>query len=489
MFAVIVLKGEQADQRTLLEKETTGREERISPLFKHSWFTRLWTVQEVALADIHNVQVVCGKNTISWTRLMGATESLRLNGYHWGNYQEAMALQKDLSIYLQQHLHPEIRIMLEQKPHYNMHTPSVSHILCWTRSKAVTEPRDMVFGLLGIFTALGIDSFVPDYTKSVEEVYRQAAIMAISHDRNLDILFEAASDNRRTGLNSWVPDWSSRGYTGTDMRGAITNAHFCACGPANPRYHFSAGENHLHLRGKLLDTVIYRAETMNMRCINDIDAISRALRGGGQGPIGDDLASLLNAIRETHGVFQVMRAWTDVSTWYVSYPAPGETPKTALRRTLLYDDPETNGTAELDAAFESWYHVMTTSDAGLDTLAWGGLRTATTTTATVTDLEAAPIMKLITTTGMNGYFYKAMVFSNRKCFFTTEEGYFGTGPDLIQDGDRIAVIAGLCMPLVVRPMENGRFRLVTHAYVHGIMYGEAWPEGGDGGKVEEIVLV
>ena len=59
----------------------------------------------------------------------------------------------------------------------------------------------MVLGLLGILNALGIDNFIPGYTKSVKEVYRQAAIMAISHDRNLDILFETASDNRRTSLN------------------------------------------------------------------------------------------------------------------------------------------------------------------------------------------------------------------------------------------------------------------------------------------------
>ncbi|KAL9627452.1 MAG: hypothetical protein Q9204_006557 [Flavoplaca sp. TL-2023a] len=357
---------EDAIRRALLQKgkdlakeeETTGCEERISPLFNRSWFTRLWTVQEVALADFHKVQVVCGKNAISWTRLIGATEILRVNGYHRGNY-EAMALQKDLGIYLQQHLHPEIRIMLEQKPHYNMHTPSVSHILTWTRGKTATEPRDKVFGLLGIFTALGIDSFVPDYTKSVEEIYRQAATMAILHDKSLNILFEAASDNRRADLDSWVPDWSDAGYSGKDMRAAMINKHFCACGPTNPRYHFSTAQNYLHLRGKLLDTVTYRAETMNMKCINEVHTILRIFRGGTQGPSGDDRASLRDdranlrsVMSELHGAFQVMRAWTNVSTWYAGYPAPGETPKTALRRTLLYDDPETNADARLDAAFE-----------------------------------------------------------------------------------------------------------------------------------------
>ena len=323
---------------------------------------------------------------------MGAIESLQLNGHNWGKYQEARLLQKTLDMYLQQYLRPEIQIMLEQKSCYNIHTTSVSYILYWTRSKAATEPSDMVLGLLGIFNALDIDSFIPDYMEFVEEVYRQAAIMAVSYDRNLDILFEAATDNRRTGLNSWVLDWSDIGYKSTDMHGAITNTHFCASGPANPMYHFSAVRNHLHLPDKLLDTVFYSAETMNMRCINEIDAILRTLCGSVQVPAGNDMARPLNTVRELHGAFQIMCAWANVSTWYASYPAPGEMLRTALRRTLLYDFLEANGTAGLDTVFESLYHVMITIDAGLGILAWGGL--------TSTAWEEARTMDILTTIEM-----------------------------------------------------------------------------------------
>ena len=44
------------------------------------------------------------------------------------------------------------------------------------------------------------------------------------------------------------------------------------------------------------------------------------------------------------------------------------------------------------------------------------------------------------------------------------------------------------MPLMAKPGKKIGFRLVTHVYVHGIMYGEAWPKNGDGGEWEEIVL-
>ena len=74
-----------------------------------------------------------------------------------------------------------------------------------------------------------------------------------------------------------------------------------------------------------------------------------------------------------------------------------------------------------------------------------------------------------------------MVFSNLKCAFTTEKGYLGMGPELIRDDDRIAVIARVCMPLLIWSVMEGGYRLVTHAYVHGSMYGEPWPRNRETG--------
>ena len=59
------------------------------------------------------------------------------------------------------------------------------------------------------------------------------------------------------------------------MRGAILTLTSAPPIPQIPMYHFSATRNHLHLPGKLLDTVFYLAEAMNTRSINEIDAISR----------------------------------------------------------------------------------------------------------------------------------------------------------------------------------------------------------------------
>jgi len=114
-----------------------------------------------------------------------------------------------------------------------------------------------------------------------------------------------------------------------------------------------------------------------------------------------------------------------------------------------------------------------------------------------------------------GYFHSSAIpFSNRKGFFVTEAGRMGTAAarvetsqngraravNLVQAGDKIAVVAGLEMPIILRPVvdgggtvdgaqEDGKrvYELVTHAYVHGIMYGEAWED--ESAVLEEIILV
>ena len=61
-----------------------------------------------------------------------------------------------------------------------------------------------------------------------------------------------------------------------------------------------------------------------------------------------------------------------------------------------------------------------------------------------------------------------------------------TGQDKISDRDIVAVMAGLNMPLILAPVGK-HFRLVEHAYVHKIIYREAWPK--DRNKLRIIIII
>lgn len=125
------------------------------------------------------------------------------------------------------------------------------------------RPKRQGLHPFGLLQELGVGSPIPDYSKSVEDVYREATITSIEHDRTLEILFQAASDHRHPGLQSWVPDWSDTGWMGIDVRASMNI--FCAFGSAHPTWNFSTNRQHLLLSGKLVDKLVYRTAILNVK--------------------------------------------------------------------------------------------------------------------------------------------------------------------------------------------------------------------------------
>lgn len=81
-------------------------------------------------------------------------------------------------------------------------------LLLLARPQDSTESRDKIFAFQGLLTLLGVQAPAPDNSKSVAEVYREAAALAIRHDNSLSILSSVTGTTGVSQLPSWVPDWS-----------------------------------------------------------------------------------------------------------------------------------------------------------------------------------------------------------------------------------------------------------------------------------------
>ncbi|KAG6005387.1 hypothetical protein E4U54_000357 [Claviceps lovelessii] len=70
---------------------------------------------------------------------------------------------------------------------------------------------------------------------------------------------------------------------------------------------------------------------------------------------------------------------------------------------------------------------------------------------------------------------------NRHALCVTQERLIGLMPLLTRDGDMVVIFHGCDVPYVIRPAqeEQGCYRLVGEAYVHGVMNGEAMQNGRD----------
>jgi len=67
-----------------------------------------------------------------------------------------------------------------------------------------------------------------------------------------------------------------------------------------------------------------------------------------------------------------------------------------------------------------------------------------------------------------------------RVLFSTAGSKVGLGPSRMRSGDLVYIIRNTLTPFVLRPVEGrpGHFQLIGDAYVHGLMYGEAFESFG-----------
>jgi hypothetical protein len=83
---------------------------------------------------------------------------------------------------------------------------SVFELLTANKGKGAADTRDMVFALLGLSTDGRSDSFQPDYSKSVRQVYKETVKDVISREDNLAFLACAGGPKNKTEFPTWVVD-------------------------------------------------------------------------------------------------------------------------------------------------------------------------------------------------------------------------------------------------------------------------------------------
>ncbi|KAI1366569.1 heterokaryon incompatibility protein-domain-containing protein [Xylaria arbuscula] len=79
---------------------------------------------------------------------------------------------------------------------------------------------------------------------------------------------------------------------------------------------------------------------------------------------------------------------------------------------------------------------------------------------------------------INREFWGATSPCQFRTLFVTKGGRIGLGPDILQPGDQVWLLAGAKLPFLLRASSSGRMTMVGEAYVDGMMFGELWTEDG-----------
>jgi hypothetical protein len=158
----------------------------LHDLGKRPWFERLWIWQEIQLAN-HRAIVQCGYDKISW--------------YHFRCAMMSLYETKGVPSFLLREQLKFLRPLVRDRQGYPL-----SLLFNAVRERKCSEPRDRVYGLLGIAPPGFASKIRPQYSSSIGDVYRDACLVHLDLVRRLDLLHGCELDERQIEAPSWVPD-------------------------------------------------------------------------------------------------------------------------------------------------------------------------------------------------------------------------------------------------------------------------------------------
>jgi hypothetical protein len=371
----------------------------LAKLLARPWVSRVWVHQEAILGQERTI-VICGTDVIPWSVLIDATSTLR-----WKPLRFSESLQ-DLQNAIRQWRG------FSTLPRHGF--PDILDSLQFLRPCECSMPCDRVYAAFGLSGTSLVDmGIVPDYTKSVQEVFEQAAWWYIQSTGDVNIISYVANRNTLPNLPSWVPDWTA------DM--VPFRLHRSNAGRGSKARYSRPSNGKLAVTGSIL-THISQARPCGTH-LRTPTGLSRASALFAQFLVclardGLIIPTAENLSRYT-GIF-----WQN---FFEDPKATTERPSRKLAEAVLR-----RAFALPDAADHEFSKVS-----------------------------------------LNSAAFDAWWCCRQRCFFNGSKGEHGLGPATTRPGDVVAMILGADEAVTLRPLDNGYYHLVGPTWISGYMDGEA----------------
>ncbi|KAI1088080.1 HET-domain-containing protein [Rostrohypoxylon terebratum] len=437
---------------------------------RRPWFSRVWVIQELAMAK-QDPLVVCGHKSTSWSIFMKAEEFVSRKVFTEIGMVHRKELSHDGQIPLGQipieeaddspeNENIEVTGKWKTGVLQDLYTimrseggESLRRLLLISRSSQATDPRDRIYGLLGLLKADPPDPPNPDhlievdYRKSTAEVYTDAMAHIFAQGEGPYTLsglsppgISAAAPHitelpptvPQPTLPSWVPDFSKQfGDNAPHTNGTIfwPPAGIGVSGPgADCNNGRRLGDKRtLHVEGLFVDT------------IEDVTVL---------GPSFESLPSQLIHIASLAEIAKRRPCVLEPSIRpYVELYKRKE----PLWRVLVSNKRWNSGYDPAPDSYEAMYRKLLSG------------------VVTKDESEEGEYVKSL----------KSDV--GKSSFFTTTSGFVGICVPDSRKGDTVAILFGSPVPFVLRPRsdtihinggERPTYSLIGASYVSGIMSGE-----------------
>lgn len=241
----------------------------LAALFEREYWNRLWIVQE--LFNAASIDVYCGSS----------------QPLPWDVYQTASRVFLQYKRDLEEFLPRSHSIMTRKQYSYSqilaysgpgslpeldslvsLGDEALLEVLRECRGKLSSDPKDKVFGILGILDREVREEFAVDYGKSVKDVFTDVVDFLLTTTERLDVICEAIHFPvyvSSANLPTWVPDWSHVPATSSILLSPGTD--FAASRDAKANYRFlEERRNRLEISAISLGYISWHGITVGTLC-------------------------------------------------------------------------------------------------------------------------------------------------------------------------------------------------------------------------------
>lgn len=412
----------------------------LCEFFSLPWWSRLWTVQEYALAQCVVFQsghdVLHGKSLENLNRSLSIHGSccvrVNLNTGSWLKLWDPG---------LTSHLN-DCQIITRVRDTLSMASRCGLRTILRLRARRCSNPLDKIYGMLALTPKRFGRAVKPNYKLAPSDLYTNATIAWIQLSRNLYII---SSVDRITfpnpDLPSYVPDFNAE----------ITDPY-----------------KQMWFDLRLETLALYNASKNEIEVTTALPSLQLLTK-----------AIFVDTIIETEThperIDEILFAGSaSPESVRRRYTTPSKTIwKTLCGGVIVHYEAITN---------EAKFRLVTDSDCLAD---WGG-RSPTHSEQRNDDRDIVTFPQTV-----------AIVKLGRRLAITTS-GYLGLIPEAAEPGDHVVIMPGGRVPYIIRQLEGAyehhtsdgvstfteRYEFIGDCYIHGIMFGEAWDET----KLRPIVL-
>jgi hypothetical protein len=431
-------------------------------LFSRSWWTRAWVSQEYTMAK--EVVFFCGAGSIVGNVLFTACASLRARSKIEPVTVSDNPAEIDSNKWpvIGRHLDQAIAVLWlrfrrEMGKIFTLED-LLSHAV-YSRMQA-TDPKDLVFALLGMARDADELGVKIDYDSSCEEIYTAVA-MAYIERGHLQTFGQCTSSGRLQGLPSWTPDfasltkppnrWTAHGIT-SRVLGQIyrTTCH----SSVSLSFYTLAHQRVLQIDGLLFDTI---------SSVGSVNTSMVHLERSDEYAIEFVVTTILTTVQEISAfAAQAVKVY-------------GESIFGALWSTLFTDQdvqPRSSSSNPWPSISERQLNAGRTQHFTDTTREYNQFRLSFHEVIEEPDnlLESRFDHLRLQLSAMAG------ILAGRRAYITSK-GYLGLGPGDLQPGDIIVAFLGAEVPTSIRPRDSGMHQMVGETYVHGLMDGEVMDMG------------